>query len=748
MHRTGQLAAAARIYQTMLAREHENADALHLLGVLRHQQGDHAGAVDLIRRAIAVRPSVPAFHANLAEAYRALGQLERAAGCCRVALRLWPDYPEALSNLGVVLQSMEKHDEAVENFQRALKLAPNSAATHSNLGISLRKLERRDEALTHFRRAVELDPAFASARSNLGQLLLDIGQAEDALPHCQEAVRLQPDTAVLHHNLGNVLRSLGKLVEARAAYTEALTLDPDLAPAHANLGLVLQREGLFAEALPWMRQAVELKPDEANYWEQLGDLHIDLESPSEAIPCYERVLILDADRPLTCNSLGWALQDEGRLTAAEEQYRAAERIKPEMPVTQLNLGGLYEERGDLAEAEERFRRALALNPAFALPHARLATLLRSKLPQADRAALEARLATLQNDDDARSAVLFGHAQVLDGCGDYAGAAECLREANALALDLGKKRHRDYDPALHDQFVGKLLGAVDASFFARTAGGHDSRRPVFVFGMPRSGTTLVEQILASHSCIHGAGELTLVRRSFESIAELVQRTEIPLDCLQHLNPAVVRKLGEQHLQWLHGYDQGKADRVVDKMPDNYLYVGLIAAMFPNATLIHCRRDLRDIAVSCWITNFRSIRLANDFEHIATRLTQYRRVMDHWSAVLPGRIHSVDYEETVGNLEGVARQLVAACGLEWEPACLEFHRTPRRRDAEQFQRHRRQRRPVHPCQRRHAGRRKVRYVLGLLQQPQRRALQLRAEDFGTEPKQPTDLTRRHLRCTCGD
>ena len=135
------------------------------------------------------------------------------------------------------------------------------------------------------------------------------------------------------------------------------------------------------------------------------------------------------------------------------------------------------------------------------------------------------------------------------------------------------------------------------------------------------------------------------------------------------------MGRRHLDALRRLDGGDAECVVDKMPDNYMYLGLLAAMFPNAVFIHCRRDLRDVAVSCWMTDFRSIRWANDPDHIAHRFRQYRRLMDHWRAVLPVTIHEVDYEETVADLEGVARRLLAACGLEWDPACLEFHRTNR-------------------------------------------------------------------------
>jgi tetratricopeptide (TPR) repeat protein len=675
-HQRGALEPAARLYQQILDADPEHADALHLLGVLRHQQGDHAQAVETIRRAIALRPSVPAFHANLAEAYRARGQFDRAAGSCRMALRLCPDYPEALGNLGLALQGLGRLDEAVEQFRRALQLKPNAAAFHNGLGISLRELKRYDEALEAFRRAIECDAHAALAHSNLGQLLLDRGRAEEALPHVREAVRLQPDLAAAHNNLGNVLRALDRLVEARDVYSEALRLDPDLAPALANLGLTLQREGQLQDALPWMQQAVGLDPDNADGWEKLGDLRSEREEYAEAVPCYERVLALQPGRAVTHNSLGWAFQEEGRLAEAAEHYRTALRLDPNLAGAQVNLGGVHEEWGELGEAETAFRAALRLQPAYTLPHARLATLLRGKLPDADRQALEERLGDPQVRGEPRSQLLFGLAQVLDAGGDYPRAADCLREANALALEQAKRRRRDYDPILHEQFVDAMIRASDPAFFARTAGGGvDSRRPVFIFGLPRSGTTLIEQVLASHSRVHGGGEVVLVRRSFEAIPATLGRSMGPMHCLPDLDAPAVRRLAEQHLRWLQEHDGGKAERLVDKMPDNYLYLGLLATMFPHAVLIHCHRDLRDVAVSCWMTHFRNIRWANDPGHIATRFAQYRRLMDHWRTVLTLPIHEVDYVEVVSDLEGVARRLVAACGLEWEPACLEFHRTRR-------------------------------------------------------------------------
>ena len=676
MHQAGQFGEALPLYQKVLAREPANADALHLLGVLHHQKGDNTRAVEMIGRAVAIRPNVAPFHANLAEAYRALGQLDRAVGCCKAALGLAPNYPEALSNLGLAYQGLGRTTEAVDTFRRALELRPNFAPAHNNLGIILRELNQHDEALEHFRRAVELDPAYAPALTNLGQMLLDRNQAEEALPHCQEAVRLQPDMAALHHNLGNALRQLERYVEARAAYLEALRLEPELAKAQAHLGLTLMREGQTNDALPWLKRAAELDPTDATFQEFLAEMYMERDEYAEAIPYWERALELSKEeRASTHLSLGWSLQEDGRRAEAAEHFRTALRLQPDFAGAQLNIGGLFEEEGDLEKAEAAFREALRLQSNFALPHARLATLLRGKLPDADFTALEERLADPQLAAELRARLLFALAHVLDARGDHARAADSLRDANALTVEQ-KKNKRDYAPAEHERFVDNLLNTFDSDLLTQMAGkGSPNRLPVFVLGLPRSGTTLIEQVLASHSRVHGAGELRLGRQSFESLPSVLGREGPPLECVPLLDPVSIRRLADQHIERWKALAPGPFDRITDKMPDNYMYIGFLSILFPQATFIHCRRDLRDVAVSCWMTDFRSIVWANDKEHIASRFQQYQRLMKHWRSVLPVPIHEVDYEETVDDLEAVARRLVAACGLDWEPACLDFHRNER-------------------------------------------------------------------------
>ncbi len=675
LHQAGDFAGACRGYQRLIARDSANADAYHLLGVAFHQMGKSAEAIEQISRAVAIRPGVAPFHANLAEAYRATGQFERAAGCCRTALHLWKDYPEAHNNLGLALQALGKIDEAIEHFRASIALRPSDAMTYSNLGTALRSKGNSDEALAAFRKAVELNPALPEAQTNLGQFLLDLGKPEEALAHCLEAVKLRPNLAEAHNNLGNVYRELKQYTDARASYFEAIRINPDLTLAHSNLGLTLQREGRLDEAMPWFRRACELEPESVLHLGNLADAATDSDEYEVAIDCYRKMLEIDPTRALTHNNLGWLMQEQGNLAEAEQCFQTALSLDPALPPAMISLGGLREEQGQLQEAEELFRKALEIHPGHTIALARLATMLRGKLSDQDLELVERRIEDATLAEGIRGTLLFGLAHVYDARGRYEEAAACLRRSNAAALDDLESRKQKYSPIDHERFVTNLLATFTPEYFERFRGfGLETRRPVFIVGLPRSGTTLIEQVLSSHSRFHGAGELMLARQNFEKIPARLGRALPPIACLPDLTGDIVNDLALGHDARLAELGPG-ADRVSDKMPDNYMYLGFIRLMFPHATFIHCRRDLRDIAVSCWMTNFRSIRWACSPEHIGNRFQQYLRLMDHWSAVLPATIHVVNYEDTVEDLEGVARRLVAACGLDWEPACLEFHRNDR-------------------------------------------------------------------------
>jgi tetratricopeptide (TPR) repeat protein len=665
-HQHGRLDEAARLYQAILAVQPGHPEALHLLGVVAHQKGDYARAVELIVRAIAGKPGDAMYHANLAEAYRALGRLDEAVASCRAALRLRPDYAEAANNLGLALLGQGK-TEAIAQFGEALRLKPDYAMACNNLGNALRLRGDLKEAEKHFRRAVAIGPELAEAHSNLGQLLLERHQPHEALTCLRAAVGLRGDLPEAHNNLGNALREVGRLAEARQAYALALRLNPGLAMTWNNMGQALQEDNALEDARRWYERAVQLDPNSARFHGNLAGLLAEQEKYDESLARYHLALRLDPAYAEAHCGLGAVRHEQGSFAEAQAHYREALRCNPDLPEAHTALGRLHEEMGDFAEAERCWRTALRDNPRQAGVYAQLATLLRDKLPDGDLVALRDLLAEADLPEARRSALQFGLAQVHDALGEYDEAAELLRQANALALAVARRRGLGYDPAEHSRFVAGMIAVCTPAFFERVRGfGLDSERPIFIVGLPRSGTTLIEQILASHSQVFGAGELRLARNDFEALAPQGEA----LEALAHMDRATARRLGEQHLERLQELN-AERPRVADKMPDNYLYLGLLATLFPRAKFIHCRRDLRDIAVSCWMTNFRHIRWANDPAHIAARFHEYGRIVEHWRQVLPLRVYEIDYEETVADLEGVARRLVAWCGLAWEPACLAFH-----------------------------------------------------------------------------
>ncbi len=581
LHQSGQLAAAARLYELFLDRDATHADSLHLLGITHLQLGQPDVAAELISRAVGLCPQAPVFRATLAEAYRATGRYDRVVECCLAALQLGLNDSAVLNNLGLALEALGRHADAADAFRAALGLRPDDATGHINLGTALRALDQKDQALAHFRRAVSIDPDSPAALTNLGQLLLDLGQAGEAFPHCQRAVVLHPGLPEAQHNLGNALHALGNFSEARRHYGEAIRLRPEMAQACVNLARTLQEEGQWDLALPWLRRATESEPRSLVFLALLAEAAVERDLFEEAIACYQRMLEVDSKLAATHNALGWLLQESGRLDEASNHLKTTLALRSDFAIAHVNLGGVHEKLGNFAAAETCFRAALPDDNSRSPALARLAMLLRGGLPDADLALIEERLAVSPASDPARVNLLFGLAGVRDARGSYSPAAECAREANQLARAQLERRNRSYQPDEHEHLVSGLIDSIDDAFFARLSGaGREESLPVFIVGLPRSGTTLIEQILASHPLVHGAGELTLVREDFEAIPGLLHRhDDPPAACIGSLTRDATRQLANRHLDRLFELDGGRAARIVDKMPDNYVHLGLIAALFP-------------------------------------------------------------------------------------------------------------------------------------------------------------------------
>ena len=673
-HRAGRLDQAAALYRAVLAAQPGHADALNLIGVIAHQRGDHSQAIELIQKAIQVRSDRPAYYVNLATALRSLKRYEDAIACCRRALTVQPDLPEAYLNLGLAHQGAAHWAHAEQAFRWVAENRPTDSRGPQALANCLREQGRTSDAIALYREALGRNPDDAAAHLGLGTLLLTEMSPAAAEPHLRRATELVPEAVTAWTNYGSCLVKLAREREAIQVLQEGLRRAPNDLGLGVNLGQAWLGCGDTRVAENCFNAVLSFQPDHPEALSGLADVRQATDRAEAAILLYERALQLD---PMGNSYKGltdalWETGDVERAVAAIQQGITRH---PRDPENYVRLGVLLASGGDLIGAEESYRSALQIRQEYPLALLQLAQTLRAKLPAEDKAKLQGAL-NQPISEPVCAGLHFGLAQVADGRGDFAAAAEHLSRANALTREYYKARGQGYEPVKFMHEINRLIEIFGPKFFAKVSGyGTDDERPVFVFGMPRSGTTLVEQILASHPQVFGVGERRFAIQSLVRLAGDLGPPEEPLECLDRLTPEAVHRAASWHLEQLCRLDGGRTARVVDKMPENYMLLGWLVVQFPKARFIHCRRDVRDVALSCWMTNFSPIRWANDFEDIAGRIRGYQRIMEHWRQVLPVPVLEVEYERLVADQEGESRKMVDWLGLKWDPACLAFYRTER-------------------------------------------------------------------------
>jgi Flp pilus assembly protein TadD len=452
-------------------------------------------------------------------------------------------------------------------------------------------------------------------------------------------------------------------------------LRPNVAMLHGNLGQAFQQEGNLDQAIQCYTRAADLDPTSPRFESYLASALFEKEDFKGATEHYRKALALKPNFPEALNGLGSVLYEQGDFKTAIASFEGALRQKPDYADAFSNLAGVYSELGDMERATFYYREALRVDPEYTGALSVLATHQRDKLPAEDVETMKSFLAREHLADWKRAALHHGLAHVYDAKKEYALAAEHAAKGNVHRKDVWTRQGKTYNRDEHAGFVSFLIKQFQPSFFERVRGwGIETEVPIFVVGLPRSGTTLLEQILGSHPHVHGAGELAVAKEMFDQIPRMMNVQAAPSVCIPHLTREVVQQLGTEYLARLRELHP-TATRIVDKMPDNYLWLGFLYAIFPRAKFIYSKRDLRDVAVSCWITNFKQIRWACDWDDIASRVKSHQRIMEHWRAVLPVSVLEVDYEQTVEDLEGVARRMIDFCGLEWDPACLAFHESKR-------------------------------------------------------------------------
>ncbi len=628
--KSGNLKQAAGIYRKILDVEPGNAAALHLLGVIGIQTGDFCAAAGLIEKAISVNNTVPEFFGNLGLALQGKGDTGRAVECFKRAIELKPFYADAHNNMGSALHSLGRHEEALASYLRAIEINPDYAEAYYNRGITLKDMGRPLEAIESYKKAIELKPGYAEAYNNMGFIRHEQAAHAEAEACYRKAIELAPGYAEAHNNLGAIFLEQKKTEQAVRSYRRAVELKPGYADAWNNLGFALNALGRRDEAAAAYRSAIAIRPEFADAW----------------------------------NNLGLSLRDMGKPEEALEAHRRAAAIKPDSAAAYNSMGVIYQELGRFGEAIAAHNKAISADGNFAPAYLCLAAC--KKFGKAESRIIEDIKRLLEREgikEEETADLRFALGKIYDDLGLHEEAFLNYSAANRI-----ENRKCEFDREKHAAYISGIMEAFTPEFFGRMrATGSDADLPVLIVGMIRSGTTMVEQILASHPRVHGAGELDFWEKT---------EKKFPLDSIGAITEGMVRSVAEENIDCLRSFSK-VAWHVTDKMPGNFQRLGLIHLVFPNARIIHVKRNPVDTCLSIYFHKFAGRHpYGYDLDNLVFYYKQYERLMGHWGSVLPpGIFYELQYEELVEDQEKVSRELVGFCGLPWYEGCLDFHLTKR-------------------------------------------------------------------------
>jgi tetratricopeptide (TPR) repeat protein len=467
--------------------------------------------------------------------------------------------------------------------------------------------------------------------------LLKQRRLEEAIHSLHSALALKPDSVPALTYLGDAMSALGQLDQAIGSYRAALRIDPHFVKAYIHLAVQLQQQGRREQAAECLRQAHHLLPHSVDVLVNLGHCLRAQVKVEEALAVYEQAIQL---RPQFAEGhCFWAtaLMELGRFEHAVEHFREALRLKP----------GLTQALSGLSELARQRKYQFTEEESKIIPQ----LLSGEDLPLGDRISLH-----------------FVQAGLLDQRGAYAEAFAHYQQGEALRRPILEAQGLTFDAQKHRANIETTIAAFDRAYFQQVEGfGLKTDLPVFIVGVPRSGTSLVEQILASHPLVFGAGELTEIR---DIAASLMGGKDGPRRPPRRLGLEENRSLAEAYVRRLRDLGDS-ATRVTDKFPENYLHLGIVFTFFPHARVIHCRRNAMDVCFSCYAHNFARRGFPSSLEDLGHYYLAYERLMAHWRTVLPRPMLEVDYEELVANQEAVSRRLVDFCGLDWDERCLTFY-----------------------------------------------------------------------------
>mgnify|MGYP000008681102 CR=1 FL=1 len=563
-----------------------------------------------------------------------MGLLKEAEQAFQSFLHKHPAHADALHFCGLTIHAQGRHLEGARLIERAIARDAGRATFHLNLALCLAAVGQDSAALHHLRLAAQVQPDLVDAWFNLGVLYSRNQDDAAAIASYRKALALAPDHPTALNNLGELLARMGQSDEAARLLGHALKLSPDFTDAQYNLArLILDEQAAKASQL--LGQVIKARPQ----W-------------VDAYRLYAKAQARNGDHAAALDTLVEALE----IAPADANLRN-------------DLGLIQLELGNLPASRQSFESALALDPGHI--HA-LYNLTFSIKAEENPALLEKLHAAIGNAQDLsadlRAMLHFAAGHLHEAGQDYDAAFSEFEQANRL-------KGAVYDAGQVEAHFAAIKAVFTPELFARYDCNKEQTPAVFIVGMPRSGTTLTEQILASHPQAAGAGELLLLNQMANGLGRLLNSDESYPGCVPQLTCTVIDQLAKDYTQELIRRG-GDALKISDKMPGNFVHLGLIALILPHARIIHCRRDPLDTCVSCFTANFTGyLPYAYDLANLGHYYRCYQDLMAHWARVIPNPIHTLEYEHLIANPEREIKRLIAFLGLPWDVRCLTPHRTPR-------------------------------------------------------------------------
>ena len=597
-------------------------------------------------------------------------QTEQALASCQDVLSQYPDDINIMGLLGAAQGDLGRFKAAEETLGKVIDLAPTFAKPYEDLGTLLMQQQKAKEALPLLEKAIRLDPKLEEAHFQLGKALSLLGRGAEADESFERCFALSPQRRMMalaaeHHKAG-------RLQESEKLCRQVLQKNPRHVDALRMLGLIAAAAGDLDNAEHLLRQVLEHAPDHAPAMFELGRVLKEMDRPEEAIEVYRELLAQQPDNPKVHYRLAGVLGPAALTEESAAAYRRCLELAPKHAGAWLGLGHMLKTLGEQEQGIAAYQRCLELEPEFGEAYYSLANLKTYRFQDTEIEEMKQRMDGEEINDTSRVNFLFALAKAYEDRKDYQQAWHYYEEGNARQRMLVS-----YDPVQTETVNDDLVTFFNADYFKTHRGvGHLDQAPIFILGLPRSGSTLVEQIIASHSQVEGTSELPYIGRLTKSLnhnrADGMKYPQV----MAELEPRHFNRLGQDYLELAARHRLEGTARFIDKMPNNFPSVGFIHSILPNAKIIDARRHPMDACLG----NLRQLyargqTFSYDQCDIGEYYLQYLRMMAHWEEVLPGRVLRVQYEDTVADLESQVRRILDYLELPWEESCLHYHDTDR-------------------------------------------------------------------------